>query len=132
MKRFRSYIFYAIGILGLIAMAFACPATRFIMKLDSPREQLEFSAEGWNSSMYLPDGTFSGTRLEMVEDLLNRYDFHHWTLSQVEQLLGKPVERQTVAEPGLVQYDLRDGLNLLIFEVDSQKKVVNYYVRSED
>ncbi len=132
-KRAVNWILIVLGVLAFIAVCLACPVTRFIFKLDSENEQIPFSIEGWNSPMTGPDGTFTGTRLKMVDDLLNRYDFHGWSIIQVEQLLGKPVDRrQSWEQANVVKFDLRDGLNLLIFEVDSESRVTRYYVFRED
>jgi hypothetical protein len=132
MRDIRSWILALIATATLIVSVIAYPVTRFILKLDSTNEQLSFSVEGWNSPMTRPDGVFAGTRLKMVDDLLKRYDFHGWSTIEVQQLLGKPIGRRPEEQKNLVMYDLRDGLNLLIFEVDSQQRVVDYYVRRED
>jgi hypothetical protein len=102
---------------------------RFFFK---PIEQIPFDVAGWNAPMTGgPDSTFTGTRLRMVDDLLKRYDFHGWTVQQLKDLLGEPWAWPDDPRP-FIRYDLRDGLNLLIFEMDEKGVVVNCYVYRDD
>lgn len=88
-------------------------------------EQIPFDQEGWNAPMTNSEGHFTGTRLKMVDDLLDRYDFKGWSTQEIQNLLGEPDLRQEHS----LQYDLREGLNLLIFTIDSQNTVLKYHVR---
>lgn len=103
-----------------------------VPKFQARNEEIPFNLEGWNARMTGPDGVFTGTRLKMVNDLLKRYDFHGRYIDDVRQLLGTPFLEKTEGEKHLTEYDLRDGLNLLIFEVDRQGIITNYYVFRED
>jgi hypothetical protein len=68
-------------------------------------------------------GYYTGTRLSMVDDLLRRNDFHGWRITEVEQFLGKPIESWSFQSNNQFAYDLRDRLNVLIFEIDDQQRV---------
>jgi len=76
-------------------------------------------------------GIFTGTRLKMVDDLLKRYDFHGRSMNEIQKLLGKPNRDEMEGQKHLKMYDLRDDLNFLIFQVNDEEKVVDYYVRRE-
>ncbi len=132
MKHIRTRIVALICIPILVVAFFSCPITRFVLKLDYRTDQMPFSIEGWNSPKYYPDGTFTRTRLKMIDDLLKLYDFHGWSMTHVEQLLGKPLDRLDGQPADLVKYDLGDGLNLLIFQVDNQQYVISYNVFYDD
>jgi len=96
------------------------------------RPAMQFSVEGWNGPMTDTDSIFTGTRLKMVQDLLDTHDFHGWSVTEVETLLGIP-KFQEDTESGLtLSYDLRDGLNLLVFELNDQNIVVDYHVHRTD
>ena len=77
------------------------------------------------------DGIFTGIRLKMVDDLLSRYDFHGWSRQEVEALLGEPIYESVEGGKYFIKYDLREGLNLLIFELDSQEHIVEYHIRTD-
>ncbi len=69
-------------------------------------------------------GYFTGTRLKMVDDLLSRYDFHGWDVEEIQDFLGEPDDSQE----NIIRYDLRDGLNWLIFEFNDDFQIVDYHV----
>lgn len=116
----------------LLAPIVCASAIASLNLFDKPDERIPFSVAGWNAPMTDSEGYFTGTRLEMVDDLLNRYDFHGWNVQDVQELLGKPDSKQIKEQGYIIEYDLREGLNLLIFEIDNQHKVVNYRVRIDD
>ena len=97
-----------------------------------PDEQISFDVAAWNAPMTDPDGLFTGTRLKMVDDLLQRYDFHDLTIGGVKDLLGEPWIDEAEEQGRVVKYDLRDGLKLLIFEIDDQDRVADYHVLIDD
>ena len=39
------------------------------------------------------------------------------------EMLGKPIWDRIEGKKHLIMYDMRDGMNLLIFEIDDQKKL---------
>jgi hypothetical protein len=91
-------------------------------------DPLLFSVEGWNSSRYDADGNFSYTRYRMVKDLLKRYDFHDWSMTEVEKLLNVPDKEEDKNSQHLVYYDLGNGLDFLILETNVERRVVAYHV----
>ena len=46
-------------------------------------------------------------------------------------MLGDPVRERVEGASRFVEFDLRDGLNLLVFEVDDQGAVVEYFVQRD-
>lgn len=68
----------------------------------------------------------------MVNDLLARYDFHGWSTQEVQELLGEPDHDWLESGEHKIDYDLRDGLKRLIFDVDSKQRIVDYRVILED
>ncbi len=95
-------------------------------------ERISFNTVEWNGPMTDSKGFFTGTRLKMVDDLLRRYDFHGWREREIQDLLGKPEHEKIEGQKYLIEYNLRDGLNWLIFELDNQHKVLDYHVLQED
>jgi hypothetical protein len=110
-------VLIVIGFLLLTASACGSPNTFGLF--NKPDQQIPFDVAGWNAPMTDPDGLFTGTRLKMVDDLLQRYDFHGWTVDEVKELLGEPLVDEAEEQGHVVTYDLRDGLKLLIFEIDA-------------
>jgi hypothetical protein len=96
--------------------------------LNKEPDPLTFSVEGWNSSRYDEDGNFSYTRYRMVDDLLKRYDFHGWSMTEIEKLLSKPDKVEDKDSKPLVYYDLGNGLDFLILELDTERRVIAYRV----
>ena len=134
MKRIEPWVLPVFGLILCIVLVITCPCSpgiASVLKLNARNEQLAFTPEGWNGPMEDSNG-FTGTRLKMVDDLLKRYDFHGWSVAEVKQLLGKSDWDEIDQGQHLVEYDLRDGLNLLIFHVDDREHVLSYEVRRED
>jgi hypothetical protein len=104
----------------------------FVDLIFKPVEQIPFDVAGWNAPMTGKDSIFTGTRLKMVDDLLRRYDFHGWTEQEVKDLLGEPERPWDDRRGHALRYNLREGLNLLIFQLDDQNRVVRYYVYKDD
>ncbi len=119
-----------IGLVALILLTSIFLCAQF----SKDEEQIPFDVDGWNGPMIdASTGVFTGTRLKMVDDLLKRYDFHGWHIQDVKALLGEPsYDDNYKGKRLLVEYDLRDGLKLLIFEVDEQMTVVDYYTYIDD
>ncbi len=124
MKRTLTII---LSIVALLFLIFLCVQFR------KEEEHISFDVEGWNGPMSDPEsGYFTGTRLKMVDDLLKQYDFYGWHLQEVKDLLGEPDHDHYKETRHVVEYDLRDGLKLLIFEVDEQLIVTRYYTYIDD
>ena len=125
-----------VGLIGtgllLLAVTVCGSVFVFLKQFDKVDEQIPFDTAGWNAPMTDSRGYFTGTRLKMVDDLLGRYDFHGWRVQNVQGLLGEPDYERVEGQRHFLEYDLRDGLNLLIFEIDNQHRVVDYHVRRED
>ena len=115
--------------LALVVVAACLSAMAFFGRYRKAKDQLPFQADGWHAPMTDPEGHFTGTRLRMVDDLLKRYDFHGWSMEDLEALLGDAWLERTVEGKRLLKFDLRDGLNLLIFEIDDQHRVIDYHVQ---
>ena len=111
----------------LLAIAACVSAVVFLSQFGKSDEQIPFEAEGWHAPISDRSG-FTGTRLKMVDDLLARYDFHDWSRQDLQDLLGDPYLERIEEQKHILKYDLRDGLNLLIFEIDSRHKVVDYHL----
>jgi hypothetical protein len=125
MKRILAIV---MSIMVLLSFLFLCAQFR------KKEERIPFDVEGWNGPMVDIDADvyFTGTRLKMVDDLLKRYDFHGWHLQDVKDLLGEPCNDYYEEQKHIVEYDLRDGLKLLVFEVDERLNVTNYYTYIDD
>jgi hypothetical protein len=119
-------------LLLLLIVVFCVSAIVFFSRFGKKDERISFSTVGWNRPMTDSEGFFTGTRLKMVDNLLKRYDFHGWSRQEVQSLLGKPEYEELEGQKYFIKYDLRDNLNMLIFEVDNQHKVLDYYVYRED
>jgi hypothetical protein len=115
-------------LLTIVCIAFFA----FVSQFKSNDERLPFSVAGWNAPLSDSRGLFTGTRLKMVDDLLRSYDFHGWSAKDVQKLLGEPFIERYEGEKQFLEYDLRDGLNLLVLELDGQDKVVSYHVYKDD
>jgi len=96
-----------------------------------PDEQIPFTVDGWHGPRVDSQG-FTGTRLKMIDSLLDRYDFDGWREREVEGLLGEPDYDQIEQGTRVIKYDLRDGLKFLVFELSDQGVVVDYYVHMDD
>ena len=92
-----------------------------------PTETVKFTVQGWYGPMTDVDWIFTGTRLKMVDDLLGTYDFHGWTYRDITELLGEPDQQKRDGPSHQIFYDLRDGLNFLIFKLDQDGRVIVYY-----
>jgi hypothetical protein len=103
----------------------------FFRQFGKNDERIPFNMVEWNGPMTDSKGFFTGTRLKMVDDLLKQYDFHGWSEQDVQSLLGEPKYEKIEGQKYLIEYDLRDGLNWLIFELDNQHKVLDYHVFRE-
>jgi hypothetical protein len=116
----------------LLASIIVCASTVVLLRqFEKPDDQLPFEPAGWAGPMVDSQG-FTGTRLKMVDDLLNRYDFRGWSIRNVQGLLGKPDQERFEQDGRVVEYDLRDGLKFLVFVVDSQDRVVDCHVHMDD
>ena len=133
MIRRKSGLILTIGAGLLLLAAIVCAKAIVPLNLpDKTEEHIPFDVVGWNAPMTDSAGYFTGTRLKMVDDLLKRYDFHDWSNQDVQELLGEPFRQRVEEQWHIDEYDLRKGLNLLIFEFDDQDKVVDYCVRIDD
>ncbi len=99
-----------------------------IINLSREPDPIPFSVEGWNSSRYDANGNFTYTRYKMVRDLLKYHDFHGWSMVDVEKLLNKPDDEKDEDQKHLVYYDLGNGIEFLILQVDARRHVVDYYL----
>jgi hypothetical protein len=117
------------GIFILLALILTCGSLWFgAVVLNREPEPLPFSVEGWNSARYDANGNFSYTRYRMVDDLLRRYDFHGWSMAEVEKLLNVPDKEEGKESRHLMYYDLGNGLDYLIVEIDAERRVIAYRV----
>lgn len=116
--------------LALVAVTACLSAMALLGKHYRAEEQIRFDVEGWHAPMTDSEGHFTGTRLRMVDDLLKRYDFHGWSKEDLVALLGDAWLERTVEGKSLLKFDLRDGLNLLIFELNDQHRVIDYRVQN--
>ena len=121
-----------LGITLLLAASYNTIQEIAILLIGHREPPIPFTIEGWNGPMTSKDGTFAGTRLRMVDDLVSQYDFQDWSVQELEKLLGRPLYEDKDNGKLLWKYDLRDGLNLLIFEIDDQQRVISYKIRRED
>ena len=118
-----------IAISSVLFVALACVSLLDVLNaINRMPEPIPFSIEGWNSTRYDAKGYFTYTRYKMVQDLLKRYDFHGWSMADVERLLNKPDDEKDVNQKHLVYYDLGNGIEFLILQVDAERRVVNYYL----
>ena len=99
----------------------------FSVVFKEPRERRPFDINGWNAPMSDQNG-FTGVRFSMVDDLLKQYDFHGWSATQVQVLLGRATYDVKEENVRRLKYDLRDGLKYLIFELNDQGKVIRYFL----
>jgi hypothetical protein len=98
----------------LLAVAACGSAFVFLSQFGKVDEEIPFDAARWNAPMTDPNGHFTGTRLKMVDDLLRCYDFRGWSARNVQGLLGEPDYERVEEQRHLLEYDLRDGLNLCV------------------
>jgi len=117
------------GIFILLALVLICGSMWFGAFVQNREpDPLLFSVDGWNSSRYDADGNFSYTRYRMVDDLLKQYDFHGWPLADVEKLLNKADKEEDKNSQHLVYYDLGNGLDFLILELDAERRIIDYRI----
>jgi len=155
MNRKQSIVMAWIGA-GLLLLGFilCCgPSILFSLSEFVPpirrSERIPFDVAGWNAPQIDDRGYSTGTRLRMIDDLLKRYDFHDWSVQDVQELLGEPdlkYEFYEIGEPCCsnlpycecqeyrytIRYDLQGNIYWLIFEVNDQDEVLDYYFRQED
>ena len=118
-----------IAFASVVLVALACVSLIDVMNaVNRKPEPIPFSAEGWNSTRYDAKGNFTYTRYKMVQDLLNRYDFHGWSMADVEKLLNTPDDEKSEGQKRLVYYDLGNGIEFLILQVNTERRVVDYYL----
>lgn len=119
-----------LGIASIALIMLACiSAVVLSSAINREPAPIPFSIEGWNSSKYDSDGSFSYVRYKMVRDLLKRYDFHGWSITEVEKLLNMPDDEKDENQKHLIYYDLGSGIDFLILQVDTNRQVVDYYLQ---
>ena len=130
-KQRRKISLVPVGLL-LLSIIVCIALFAFVSQFSKRDERIPFDLAGWNAPLSDSRGFFTGTRLKMVDDLFRSYDFHEWSAKGVQKLLGAPFVERYEGEKHFLEYGLRDGLNLLVFELDSQDKVVSYHVYKDD
>lgn len=69
-------------------------------------EQIPFERSSWQQATSI--GNSRTVRSQMIDNLMNQFDFEGWTVEQVVELLGPPNENPS----GFGQWDLVDVLGL--------------------
>ena len=127
-SRWKPLVWRFAFILLLVLLITRCVDFSLIELVFRSNERIPFNVNGWHGPMVDTDGIFTGTRLKMFDDLLDQYDFHGWTVEEVEELLGESERKKNEDGEDLVRYDLRDRLKWLIFQVDEEERIVDYWV----
>lgn len=88
----------------VLILTFICNGLLFIgipyAYLTYQSAQMEFSADKWHEH--------EDKRVDIVDDLLEEYDFTGWSETKVTKLLGEPVKDGGGKEPNNIVYYLGD------------------------